>query len=188
MSRSLPLLGLALSALLAAACAKPIAYRYWNVYSMVEPVTASDKTYRDENIAVRFWIDEKKIHLWLENLTGEPMVIDWAGGEFVNVDGVEYSIANIDSIFTGGRGGPAPTTIPPGGKIADLVAPVANVEKLEEWTWYVYPLFNLVDKSAYDNKGKIFGLNLPIRAKGEWKTYSFRFEVTNVVPIVRRAG
>lgn len=179
---------LALAPLLAASCAKPIAYRYWNVYSMVEPVVSSDKTYRDENIAVRFWIDEKKIHLRLENLTGEPLVIDWARGEFVNVDGLKYPIANIDSIFTGARAEPPSTTVPPGGRIADLVAPVANVEQLEEWTWYVYPLFNLVDESAYDARGKIFGLNLPVMAKGGWRTYAFRFEVTNVIPIVRRAG
>jgi len=186
LKRFIPVAAACMGMYILAGCAQFMAYRYWNVYSMVKPVVSSEKTYSDDNIDIRFWIDEKKIHFKLKNLTDAPLTLNWAKASFVNVDGVKFSLANIDSIFTDRRDSPPPTTVEPGAYIVDFVAPAQNVEKLEEWTWYVYPLFNLVDERAYDNKGKIFGIDMPVEARGKWKTYSFRFEVSHVIPAARR--
>lgn len=167
-------------------CAGFTPYKYWNVYRMVEPAQSSDKVYTDENIEIRFWIDEKKIHFKLKNLADQPISVNWESAAFINVDDIRYTIANIDSLFTDRRDMPSPTVIPPGESVVDFVAPVKNVEKLEEWTWYVYPLFNLSDESAYDNKGKVFGLDMPVQIGDKSRLYSFRFEVAHVIFAPRR--
>ena len=179
-ARSLALM--AVTAMFASSCADVSVYRYRNVYTMVEPAVSSDKTFADDIIEMNFFVDEKKIHFTARNKTSDPVTLDWGKASFVNVDGLKHSVTNARVIFTPGKDDPEPVVIKPGASMSDYVAPVKNVEKLEEWTWYVYPLFNLKDDSALGNRGKIIGLDLPVKAKGEWRTYSFRFEVSHVAP------
>lgn len=169
-----------------AACSGVSQYRYWNIYTMTEPERSSEKVYSDEKIKVRFWIDEKKIYFQLSNLTSQPITIDWRKAVYIHTDGKTHAVANIDSLFTDRKDDPPPSQIPPGQTVNDFLAPSKNVEKLEEWTWYAFPLFNLFDEKAYDNRGKTFGVDLPVKAEGKWHTYKFRFEISNVVPVVRR--
>jgi len=173
---------MAVAALFSPSCADVSVYRYRNVYTMVEPVVSSDKTFADDVIEMGFFVDEKKIHFTARNKTSDPVTLDWGKASFVNVDGLKHSVSNARAIFTVGKDDPEPVTIQPGASMSDYVAPVKNVEKLEEWTWYVYPLFNLKDDAAMGNRGKLIGLDVPVKAKGEWRTYSFRFEVSHVAP------
>ena len=170
------------AAIFASSCADVSGYRYRNVYTMVEPAVSSDKTFADDVIEMNFFVDEKRIHFTARNKTSGPVTLDWGKASFVNVDGVKHSVTNARAIFTPSKDDPEPVVIKPGVSVSDYVAPVKNVEKLEEWTWYVYPLFNLKDDGALDNRGKLIGLDLPVKAKGEWRTYSFRFEVSHVAP------
>lgn len=169
-----------------AACSGVSPYRYWNIYGMTQPERTTEKVFRDDVMDIQFYIDEKKIHFRLENLTDEPLTIDWSRAAYVHIDGAKHKVANSGSIFSERKDDPAPSIIEPGGRIEDFAAPSKNVEKIEELTWYCYPLFNLMDEDAYENRGKTFGLDMPVQANGQWKTYSFRFEITNVVPGVRR--
>lgn len=171
-----------------AACSDMSVYRYWNVYDMVKPVRDSGKTFQDNTIHVRFWMDEKKIFFHIKNLADAPITIDWRKAAFINVDGKKHSLADQYSIFTSKQNDPTPTIIQPGESIDDFIAPVKNVEKLEEWTWYVYPMFNLKDDAAYNNKGQTFGIDMPVEVKGKWKSYSFLFEVTHVVESERKVN
>lgn len=175
-------LAMAVVAMFVSSCADVSVYRYRNVYTMVEPTVSSDKTFSDDVIEMSFFVDEKKIHFTARNKTADPVTLDWGKASFVNVDGVKHSVANARAIFTAGKDDPEPVIIPPGASMSDYVAPVKNVEKLEEWTWYVYPLFNLKDDGALDNRGRLIGLDVPVKAKGEWRAYSFRFEVSHVAP------
>ncbi len=176
----------AVTLFMAQACSGVSPYRYWNTYTMTEPVLSSDKSFSDERIRIRFWMDEKKIHFQLANLTGQPMTIDWRKAAYIHIDGLRHPVANIDSTLTDRKDDPPPTVIPPGETIDDFVTPSKNIKRLEEWTWYIYPLFNLFDEKAYDNKGKIFGLDFPVKTGGKWYTYKFRFEISNVIPSSRR--
>lgn len=173
---------MAVAAVFASSCADLSVYRYRNVYTMVEPVVSSDKTFADDVIEINFFVDEKKVSFTALNKSPDPVTVDWGKASFVNVDGLKHSVANSRAIFTAGKDDPEPMVLQPGVSVSDYVAPVKNVEKLEEWTWYVYPLFNLKDDGAKDNKGKTIGLDVPVKAKGEWRTYSFRFEVSHVAP------
>jgi len=179
---ALPAAALTLGALALGACADISPYRYTNVYEMTQPAASSEKSFSDGSIKVRFWIDAKKIHFYLTNLTGEPITIDWNSASYIHIDGQKYPVADIRSAFTDRRNNPDPVIVKPGETVREFAAPVKNVEKLEQWTWYVYPLFNLFDEKAYDNKGKIFGLDLPIKTRGGWVRYKFRFQISNVVP------
>lgn len=170
------------------ACAEFLPYRYQNVYRMTGPTVSSEKYFADENIEALFWIDAKKIHFQIKNRTDEDITIDWGKAAFINVDQLRHKLANKDSIFSTKQTNPDPTTLAPGASLVDFVAPIANVKKLEEWTWYVYPLFNLMDKDALKNRGNEIGIDLPIKIKGEWKTYMFRFVVSNVIPSLQRAN
>jgi hypothetical protein len=89
-------------------------------------------------------------------------------------------------MFTNARFNPPKSIIEAGAKIVDSVVPAKNVQKLEEFTWYVNPLLNQFDKDAYLNKGKTMGVDLPVYANGAWETYSFRFRIINVAPSSRR--
>ncbi|MBI4666388.1 MAG: hypothetical protein HY751_08270 [Nitrospinae bacterium] len=172
-------------ALFTASCADISAYRYQNVYTMTAPKPSSDRSFMDDAMEINFWIDEKKIHFEVRNLTDKPLVFDWGRAVFVNVDGVKHSLADNKSLFSSRGQDPTPTTVEPGKTMISFMAPVKNVEKLEEWTWYVYPLFNLKDEEAYDNKGKTLGVDLPVKVKDEWRAYAFRFQVTHVAPAVQ---
>lgn len=177
------LASLALALLALGGCMSGVSpYRYWNQYELVSPAPAAAKRYTDENLDINFWLDEKRIHFMLKNLSGQPLTLDWSRAEYLHTDGGRHQAANMDSLFTPGRGAPPPKTLAPGQEIRDFAAPARNVEELETWTWYLYPLFNLFDDRAYDNKGKTFGLDIPVQARGEWKTYHFRFVIQNVAP------
>ncbi len=164
------------------ACSGISTYRYINIYSIVSPKESAEKVYQDRVINVRFWIDEKKVHFELENLSDEQIIIHWNKAAYVNVDEKKYSLSNSEYVFTKDRFNPPSKAVPAGESIIDYVVPVNNVEKLEEWTWYIYPLFNLSDKRAIDNRGKVIGVDLPVEYAGEIRTYTFRFKVTNVTP------
>ncbi|MDH5637292.1 MAG: hypothetical protein OEZ04_02255 [Nitrospinota bacterium] len=168
---------------LSAGCADLSPYRYTQTYTMIEPANSAAKTYDDGKVKVRFHINEKRIFLKLVNLTKAPLSINWDEASYVSLDGARHKVAGVDSIFSPDRSKPAATQIPPGGATDDFAAPVKNVKKLEQWTWYLSPLFNLKDDNAIENRGKIFGLDLPIQVEGMWKVYSFRFKILNVIPI-----
>ena len=174
--------GIFVIAAISAGCAEVSAYRYWNSYTLIAPVPSKEKIYNDENINIRFWIDEKKIHFLLRNLADEPIVIDWGKSSFVDIDGRTHAIANQESIFSENRLSPSPTTIPAKGKLEDYVAPAKNAEKLEEWTWYLAPMFDLQSDRSMKNRGKTFRLDLVAEIGGEEKKYAFEFEISIVAP------
>ncbi len=167
-------------------CSGLSSYKYTNIYSMTSPHDSTSKEYGDKKIVIKFWIDEKRLNFIMKNLTDEPIIIDWAKAEYIHVDSKRHSVSNHDSMFTNARFNPPKSIIEAGAKIVDSVVPAKNVQKLEEFTWYVNPLLNQFDKDAYLNKGKTMGVDLPVYANGAWETYSFRFRIINVAPSSRR--
>ncbi|MDH5477929.1 MAG: hypothetical protein OEY50_06335 [Nitrospinota bacterium] len=168
---------------LASGCADLSPYRYTQTYTLMEPSVSMAKNYDDGKFLIRFHVEEKRIFIRMENHTSAPLAIDWEKAAYVHIDGARHKVAGVDFLFTDNRSKGGITTIGPGGVLNDFAAPVKNVEKLEPWTWALSPLFPLQDRQALANKGKIFGLDLPIQVEGEWKVYRFRFQITNVIPI-----
>src|SRR3989338_103274 len=67
-------------------------------------------------------------------------------------------------------------------ELNDLIVPIENIEFMEEWTWYVRPLFNQTDEEAIKNKGKIFSISMPIEIDGNIIDYNYKFRIDHVVP------
>ncbi len=162
-------------------CSELSTYRYWHQYAMVAPVVSYDKAYEDNTIKIRFTIGQKKIFFDLKNISDKEISILWKKAKFINVEGKEFAVANASTAFSQKRFSPPDQTLKAGEKFRETVIPVKNIKKLERWTWYVYPLFDLEDESAYDDKGATFGLYLPMKTDGKTIDYKFRFRVEAVL-------
>lgn len=169
-----------------AGCADFAPYRSWNQYAMVEPAASSSKVFEDDLLSVRFWMDYKRIRFELTNESDVPISLEWGKAAYIHIDGRRHAVADERSIFTDKQLDPAPTVVAPGETIRDWVTPVRNVEKLEEWTWYVYPLFDQETPMAFENRGKTFGIDLPVVAGEKTRSYGFRFVIVNVQPTVEQ--
>lgn len=180
----LPLRAGIAAALLAAlaGCAGTTAYRYKQYYAMIQPIVSYEKSYADTRVAFQFEITEKKILVDIANIGGEPVTVDWPNVYLVDAEGISRHIVNDQVIFTKEVSRMKPTTILPGAAEHNLIVPVDSVEELEQWTWYIKPLYTQTDDTAPLNLKKVFRVVIPVQAGNERRRYSFQFMVTDVVP------
>jgi len=164
------------------ACAGFSSYQYRQMYAMIQPVKSGDRHYEDNAVAFQFEINEKKIEVQIDNLGKETVEVDWPGAYFIDPGGLQHQVANQQTVFTKDPAKLKPTQIAPGGAEENVVVPLDHVEELEQWTWYVRPLFNMEDDSALLNLNKTFRVVIPVKVGEEKRRYSFQFMVTNVVP------
>ncbi|MBI5177643.1 MAG: hypothetical protein HZA04_00105 [Nitrospinae bacterium] len=165
-----------------AACAGFSSYQYRQMYAMIQPVKDYDRHYEDNALAFQFEITEKKIELQIENRGKETAEVDWPGSYFVDSSGLMHPVATNQTIFTKEMQKAKSTRIAPGTSEDNVLVPVDHVEEVEQWTWYVRPLFNMEDDSALLNLNKTFRVVIPVKVGEEKRRYSFQFMVTNVVP------
>lgn len=172
--------------LFTSACAGMSAYNYRQMYALTSPVENYSRVFEDDNIAFRFEVKEKKIGVFITNKSDSDVSLDWPEVRYVDTSNEELKVANQQTLFTKNTGRIKPTFIRPGATEENVIVPVRNVEKLEQWTWAIKPFFNQEDEGALLNKGKTFGLLFPVKFQiGEErvsKLYAFRFKVTNVLP------
>ncbi len=172
-------------------CAEMSPYKYYNVYSLVEPVAVKNgieqppnfgKEFEDEKISIKFTIKEKKIFFRLKNKTDKELTIMWDKISFVDINGTTYGVTGFENLFTDRMDKQTPQTIRAKGEVNDLIVPLDNVEFMEEWTWYVRPLFNRTDDKAAKNKGKTFSLYMPVEIAGDVINYHYKFRIEHVIP------
>lgn len=172
--------------LFASACADMSAYRYRQMYALASPAENYDRVFEDKNLAFRFEVKEKKIEVFITNKSLGNVSLNWPEVRYIDSSNEELEVANMQTLFTKNMGKIKPTLLKPGVTEENLIVPIKNVEKLEQWTWAVKPFFNQEDEGALLNRGKTFGLLFPVElgTEGESisKLYTFRFKVTNVVP------
>lgn len=176
-----PAIAVALAAALAG-CSGTTAYRYKQYYAMIQPIVSYDKSYEDSRISFQFEITEKKIFVDIANTGGEPVTVDWPNVYLVDAEGISRHIVNDQVIFSKEASRMKPTTIAPGATERNLIVPSDSVEELEQWTWYVKPLYTQTDDSAPLNLKKVFRVVIPVQAGNERRRYSFQFMVTDVIP------
>ncbi len=163
-------------------CSGTTAYRYKQYYAMIQPIVSYEKSYEDTRIAFQFEITEKKILVDIANISGEPVTIDWPNVYLIDAQGISHHIVNDQVIFTKETSRMKPTTIAPGATERNLIVPKDSIEELEQWTWYVKPLYTQTDDTAPLNLKKVFRVVIPVQAGDERRRYSFQFMVTDVVP------
>lgn len=163
-------------------CSGFTAYRYKQYYAMIQPIVSYDKSYGDSSVSFQFDITEKKILVDIANVGGDPVTIDWPNVYLVDAEGISRHIVNDQVIFTKDISRMKPTTIASGATEHNLIVPLDSMEELEQWTWYVKPLYTQTDDTAPLNLKKVFRVVIPVQAGTERRRYSFQFMVTDVVP------
>jgi len=168
--------------LLGTACAGFSSYRYHQTYALVSPVDNGGRYYEDGGLAFRFEVTEKKILVHVANNTPGEVRLEWPSVRYIDPDGKEHEIANLQTLFTESADRIKPDTLAPGATEENVIVPLPNIEKMEQWTWKIKPLFNQEDETALENRGKTFSLVFPVRnSADEEKIYNFTFKVVSVV-------
>ncbi|MBI3582516.1 MAG: hypothetical protein HY096_01025 [Nitrospinae bacterium] len=181
----------AYSLLFLSGCAERSPYRYYNIYTLVEPEVIKngikqppsyDKEFEDDRIAIKFTFKEKKIYFRLKNKTDKELKILWDRLSFVDSNGDSQRVTGFKNIFTDKMDKQPVQEIRAKTEINDLIVPIDNIELMEEWTWYVRPLFNQTDEQSIANMGKIFSISMPIEIAGDVIDYNYKFRIDHVVP------
>ncbi len=172
-------------------CAERSPYKYYNIYTLVEPEVIKngikqppsyDKEFEDDRISIKFTFKEKKIYFRLKNKTDKQVKILWDRLSFVDTNGALQRVTGFKNIFTDKMDKQPVQEIQAKTEINDLIVPIDNIEFMEEWTWYVRPLFNQTDEQAITNMGKIFSISMPIEIDGDIVDYNYKFRIDHVVP------
>lgn len=168
--------------IIVSSCTGLNSYRYRLMYALVSPVENYDRFYEDNNVAFRFEVEEKKIHLFVTNKSERDIRLDWPEVRFIGPDGQEHKVANLDTVFTKNTGRIKPTEVPAGMTEENLIVPLDNMDNIEQWTWTLKPFFNQIDDRALLNKNKTFSIIFPVELdENNKRSYRFDFKVTNVV-------
>lgn len=163
-------------------CSDFSAYRYRQMYAMIQPVENFDRYYEDRALAFQFEITEKKVQVEITNKSESAVEVDWPSAHFIDTSGMPHDVANMQTLFTKDTAKIKASTIEAGKTEENVIVPLDSVERLEQWTWYVKPFYNMEDDSAQLNLKKTFRIILPVKVGDERRRYSFQFMVTNVVP------
>ncbi len=172
-------------------CAERSPYKYHNIYTLVEPEVIKngirqppsyDKEFEDDRIVIKFTFKEKKIYFRLKNKTDKQLKILWDRLSFADSNGTSQKVTGFKNIFTDKMDKQPVQEIQAKTEINDLIVPIDNIELMEEWTWYVRPLFNQTDEEAIANRGKIFSISMPIEIDGDIVDYNYKFRIDHVVP------
>ncbi|MFQ5432641.1 MAG: hypothetical protein ACE5EN_09060 [Nitrospinota bacterium] len=157
-------------------------YRYRQMYALVKPVENYDRFYEDDNVAFRFEVEEKKIHLFVTNKSEKEIRLNWPDVRFIDPGGKKHQVANLDTVFTKNTERIKPTAVSAGMTEENLIVPLDSMDKIEQWTWTLKPFFNQEDDKALLNKNKTFSIIFPVEFdESEKRTYRFDFKVTNVI-------
>ncbi|MBI5749084.1 MAG: hypothetical protein HZA00_08155 [Nitrospinae bacterium] len=177
--------------LLLSGCAERSPYKYYNIYTLVEPEIIKngikqppsyDKEFEDDRISIKFTFKEKKIYFRLKNKTDKELKILWDRLSFADTNGALQRVTGFKNIFTDKMDKQPVQEIQAKTEINDLIVPIDNIELMEEWTWYVRPLFNQTDEQSIANMGKIFSISMPIEIAGDVIDYNYKFRIDHVVP------
>jgi hypothetical protein len=156
-----------------------------DAFRMVAPVESGALLFHDQCVQIQFNFTRedgyyRRIGFTMENLSSEPIAIDWnrssitlPSGEASNVlhEGMDYADAGTHVALT---------TLPPGSRAVDAVIPTSHLQYSSAEGWTLRPI-RLTQRSELG-----FYLALSSR-QGSWG-YSFRFralEIQNPQPIAQ---
>jgi len=163
-------------------------YVYQGIYQMVDPTHDYSKQYTDQAITIQFSIREKRIFFDLRNKTDESILVIWNEALFYDLSGKSQRLINARHMFTENITILEPTLISPHTLIRESMVPEDRMVLLEEWTWYLKPLFDFVTEGAEELKGKTFVLKIPMEVKRYPRVYSFTFEIAHVIVKERKVA
>jgi len=151
------------------------------VFVLSKPAATNQLNFSDDAIDIQFSPSKKQLGFLIRNKNPGPAKIDWNSAAYVDTAGVSHKVMHDGIKFTDRSNVQAPTVIPPGAGINDLVYPIdyAYYVTGQYGGWTELPLFPEAPKAkAY--KGQTFGVFLPIEIHGKIRNYNFVFTIKDV--------
>lgn len=151
------------------------------VFALTKPIATADLSFSDNVIDIQFRPSKKQIGFVLRNKSPSPAKLDWNSAAYVDTAGASHKVMHDGVKFTDRSNIQAPTVIPPGASVSDLVYPIDYAFYISGryGGWTELPLFPEAPKAmAY--KGQTFSVFLPIEIEGKVRNYNFVFTIKDV--------
>lgn len=151
----------------------------WDI-RLQQPVAGETLDYTDENIAIRFSIDDRSISFDLTNKTDTGIKINYDEISYISPGRGALRIVTSNIRFADRFAPQAPVVVPPGLNISETLIPAQNIFfRANDYVygWDVIPLFPY-NPSTY--VGKEFGLYFPMEIKEKKVEYIFKFKIHNI--------
>jgi hypothetical protein len=154
--------------------------------------------FEDQLIKGTFYITSSRINFILKNKTEQTIKVLWDAAAFIGVEGQSGKVSHLGTKYIDRSMTQTPSIIPAGALLSDFIIPNDRIYYRQgsysggwEETDLLLPKsiqYFHVDSSriikfkseAENNRGKKFGLLLPIEADGYSNEYTFWFEVNDM--------
>jgi hypothetical protein len=170
----------------------------------IKPEPDNKYVYEDGLFSGIFYVTNSRINFTLTNKTDHSIKIVWDEAAFIDMDGQSGRVAHAGVKYVDRNASQPPSVIPGGRSITDFVLPTERVYYREGYYgqyysspggWEELPLVlpalrsiagsdsaavHAFASEAEANKGKRFGLLLPLEIEGVVNEYTFWFEVQDV--------
>lgn len=176
-------------------CAPSNPYRY--VYQMTKPQKNENNKFEDDKVNFEFKINDADVSFKLYNKTEKPLKIIWDEASFVN-QGEAQKIMHKNIKFIDSEKSQAPTVIPPGAYISEIIQPIDDITLVQNsyptqysksYIWSkkrFLPVLGLSTSKKYvDTKlrpviGRKFNIYIPVQFENKTLEYYFELEVTDI--------
>lgn len=151
----------------------------WDI-KMQSPVPADTLTYSDEEIDLKFLVDDKGINFELKNKTPNGIKLNYDEISYISPGGASLRVVTSNIRFADRFAPQAPAVVPPGLVISETIIPAQNIFFRANdlaYGWDIVPLF---PNDAKTYLGREFGLYFPLEIKGVKKEFIFKFKVYSV--------
>jgi len=177
--------------------------RYGEVVT-VKPAEGSKYLYEDQLLSAVFYVTQNRINFQFQNKTDHSLKIIWDETAFIDQTGKSGRVAHQGVKYVDRNASQPPSVVPAHGTLEDFVLPTDRVYYREgyygqyfsnpggwEELGLLQPSSGLLASNdttslaefrslASSNKGKRFGLLMPIEIEGVANEYTFWFEIQNV--------
>lgn len=173
----------------------------------IKPEPDNKYVYEDGLFSGVFYVTSSRINFTLRNKTDHSIKIVWDEAVFIEVDGQSGRVAHEGVKYTDRSASQPPSVIPGGTSLTDFVLPTnrvyyrqgsysgyySNPGGWEELDLVLLPESRQIAANDYlaavaafaseakNNKGKRFGLLLPLEIEGVVNEYTFWFEIQKVL-------
>jgi hypothetical protein len=155
------------------------AYRYR--FRQIQP-GGSGFTYRDRELSFYFRPSTDALHFQVENLTDQPIWIDWDRSTFYIPQGSSDRVAHSTTRWEDRNSAQAPTQIPGLQRFGDYTIPMTYLLDPAGSDEQLHRRLLPENDSALHYADAEFGVDLVFLISNVPRNYTFRFKVANIIP------
>jgi hypothetical protein len=128
----------------------------------------------DRYLALALDLSKKTFSVSLENLTSQPIKLDWNNCSFVDADRQSHRVIHSGVKFVDRELPMAPLTIPPGASYSEILTPSDHARL---WPKPLYWQVSELLPEAHTKNGKCVTVFMPLVVGGVTRNYSFRLKI-----------